>query len=75
MLLTIGATYVHVKTGKKYKLLALAKDTKDLTELVVYEALYENEVSKIWVRPKEEFLGEAMSPEGTYHPRFQLVED
>ena len=75
MLLEIGVTYEHVKTGKQYKLLALAKDTKDLTELVVYESLYDNEVSKIWVRPKEEFLGEAASPDGTYHPRFKMVKE
>jgi len=74
MLLKIGATYEHVKTGKKYKLLAVAKDTHDLKEVVVYEALYENKVSKIWTRTKEEFLGEAKSPDGTFHPRFKLTE-
>ena len=73
MLLKIGSTYEHVKTGKQYKLLALAKDSHDLTEIVVYEALYENKVSKIWTRSKKEFLGEAKSPDGTYHPRFKLI--
>lgn len=74
MLLTIGATYIHVKTGNRYKIVALAKDSKTLEELVVYEALYDNSVSKIWVRPKENFLGNATSPDGTVHPRFRLVE-
>jgi hypothetical protein len=73
MQLTVGAIYEHVKTGNRYKLLALAKDS-DLKEIVVYEALYNNTVSKVWVRPKEEFLGEAKSPDGTFHPRFRLVE-
>ena len=74
MLLKIGSTYEHVKTGKLYKLTALAKDSSTLEELVVYEALYENKVSKIWVRTKKEFMGQALSPDGTKHPRFRLVE-
>jgi len=74
MLLKIGAVYEHIKTGKKYKLTALAKDSKTLEELVVYEALYDNLVSKVWVRSKESFLGEAISPDGTMHPRFRIVE-
>ena len=75
MQLIVGRTYVHVKTGKKYKLLSLAKDAHTLEDLVVYEALYENNVGKTWVRTKEEFLGEAKSPDGIFHPRFQLVEE
>ena len=74
MFLKIGATYEHVKTGKHYKIIALAKDSHDLSECVVYEALYENSVSKYWIRSKEEFLGEAQSPDGSFHPRFKLVE-
>lgn len=74
MLLKVGGEYKHIKTGKCYKLIAFAKDSFTLEELVVYEALYENNVSKIWVRSKAEFLGEALSPDGTTHPRFRLVE-
>lgn len=74
MLLKISSTYEHVKTGRKYKLVALAKDSSSLEELVVYEALYDNKVSKIWVRSKKGFMGEALSPDGTTHPRFRLVE-
>jgi len=73
MPLKIGATYEHVKTGKRYKLLVVAKDSKSLEEMVVYEALYENTVSKIWIRSKKSFIGEAVRPDGTLHPRFQLV--
>ncbi len=75
MLLKVGAVYEHVKTGKRYKLMALAKDVHSLDELVVYEALYQNNVGKVWVRSKEEFLGEAKSPDGSFHPRFRVVED
>ena len=74
MLLKIDSVYEHVKTGKQYKLLSLAKDVHNLEEVVVYEALFENKVSKIWTRSKEEFLGEAKSPDGTYHPRFKLID-
>lgn len=75
MLLQVGAIFEHVKTGKQYKLVALAKDVHNLREFVVYEALYENNISKYWIRDKEEFLGEAQSPDGSFHPRFRLVED
>jgi hypothetical protein len=72
MPLKVGAIYRHVKTDTLYRLIAVGKRTKTLEDLVVYEALYDNTVSKIWIRPKTEFLGEALSPDGTYHPRFAL---
>ena len=68
-----GATYEHVKTGKQYKILTIARESKTLEELVIYEALYDNKVSKIWARTKESFLGDALSPDGTTHPRFRLI--
>ena len=74
MLLKRGAIYEHVKTGKRYKIIALAKDSSTLEEIVVYEALYDNSVSSLWVRSKENFLGEAISLDGTMHSRFRLVE-
>jgi hypothetical protein len=70
----IGAVYEHVKTGNQYRVIFLAKDSKTLEDLVVYEALYDNEVSKVWVRPKASFLGLANSPDGSKHPRFRLVQ-
>ena len=69
-----GAVYEHVKTSRQYRLLVIAKDSKTLEEFVVYEALYDNPVSKVWFRSKESFVGEAKSPDGTFHPRFRLVE-
>ena len=75
MILTVGATYRHVKTGTLYRLIAVGKRTKTLEDLVVYEALYDNTVSKVWVRPKAEFIGEAQSPDGTFHPRFMLEQE
>lgn len=75
MKLIIDAKYEHVKTGKLYRLLSVAKHHQNLEEYVVYEALYDNQVSKIWMRTKEEFLGEAKSSDGSFHPRYTLVED
>jgi hypothetical protein len=71
--LHVGGVYLHVKTGHTYRLLAVAKDSENLNDLVVYEALYPNSVSKVWVRALEHFIGEAKTPEGTMHPRFQYL--
>ena len=68
-----GGVYEHVKTGKHYRVVCVGKDADDLKESVVYEALYDNEVSKYWVRTKEEFLGESVHHDGTPRPRFMLV--
>ena len=50
--------YEHYKSGKTYRVLGVAKHSETLEDLVVYEALYENEMSKLWVRPLDMFLGE-----------------
>ena len=50
--------YEHYKSGKKYRAIGVAKHSETLEDMVVYEALYENEMSKLWVRPLEMFLGE-----------------
>ena len=73
--LRVGAVYRHVKTGNLYRLLAAGLHTETLEEFVVYEALYDNTVGKVWVRPKSEFVGEAQSPDGTFHPRFVLEKE
>jgi hypothetical protein len=69
----VGGTYEHVKTGNRYTLLAVAKDSKTLEDFVVYESQYENKVSKVWIRPLSSFTGEAKSPDGTVHPRFKFI--
>ena len=42
--------YRHYKGGE-YKVIGLAKHSETLNNLVVYEALYDNELGKLWVRP------------------------
>lgn len=53
----IGAIYQHYK-GEKYRVIGIAKHSKTLEEFVIYEALYDNPKSKLWVRPVELFVGE-----------------
>lgn len=70
MELKIGATYIHYK-NKKYLVTGVARHSETLEEMVIYEALYENDLGKVWVRPKKMFLEEVVV--GDYRgPRFRL---
>ena len=70
--LIIGGIYQHSKTGNQYRLLALAKHSETLEDLVVYEALYDNPRAKVWVRPVAMF-GELVEINGIKVPRFKYV--
>ncbi|CAG1023230.1 hypothetical protein DOJK_02184 [Patescibacteria group bacterium] len=63
--------YQHYK-GNKYLVIGIAKHSETLEELVVYITLYDNELSKIWVRPLEMFL-EDIEFEGKTVPRFKYL--
>ncbi len=63
--------YQHYK-GQKYLVLALAKHSESLEELVVYVSLYENPECQVWVRPAKMFF-EDVEFEGKLVPRFRLV--
>ncbi|MDP7247528.1 MAG: DUF1653 domain-containing protein [Candidatus Peribacteraceae bacterium] len=65
--------YQHYK-GKKYRVLGIAKHSETLEDLVVYQALYENEVSKLWVRPLTMFC-EEMGVDGKKMPRFEFISE
>lgn len=65
--------YEHYK-GHKYRVLGVAKHSETLEDLVMYEALYDNELSKLWARPVEMFLGDA-EVEGKKVPRFKFVSE
>lgn len=41
----------HSKSGREYRVIGIAKHSETLEDMVVYEALYANEVSSLWVRP------------------------
>ena len=63
--------YRHYK-NKFYKVLGVAKHSETLEDLVVYEALYENKTSQLWVRPLEMFI-EEVEVDGKKVPRFEYV--
>lgn len=65
--------YRHYK-GNYYKVIGTAKHSETLDELVVYEALYDNPRSKIWVRPLQMFLDE-VTVKGKKLPRFEYMEE
>ncbi len=63
--------YRHYK-GKEYRVVGIAKHSETLEEMVVYEALYTNEVSKFWVRPLGMFL-ETVEIDSRTVPRFEYI--
>jgi hypothetical protein len=66
---SIGSTYEHYKK-LRYQVLAIARHSESLEELVVYQALYGER--GVWVRPVSMFL-ENVVIEGNLQPRFKLV--
>jgi hypothetical protein len=69
--LVFGGTYRHYK-NKLYVVLDVVRHSETLEEMVLYEALYENELGRLWVRPKAMFLETITGPDGP-QPRFELV--
>ena len=67
----VGGIYEHYK-GKRYKVHGLVRHSESLEMLVLYEALYENELGKLWVRPEKMFL-ETVEVDGKSVPRFRAV--
>lgn len=65
--------YQHYK-GNYYQVIAIAKHSETLEELVVYEALYDNPRSKVWVRPLKMFA-ENVIVDGKKIPRFTYIKD
>ena len=63
--------YKHYK-GNEYNVLAVAKHSETLEDYVVYEALYDNKVSKIWIRPLKMFL-EKIEKDGELIDRFKFI--
>lgn len=64
--------YQHYK-GNKYQVLGIAKHSETLEDMVVYVALYENEVSNIWVRPLSMFIDNVVV-DGESVPRFKRID-
>ena len=67
--------YKHFKTGNLYKVIGVGKHSETLEDLVFYEALYDNKMSKLWARPLSMFTEEVIAPDGIKKPRFSFVRD
>lgn len=63
--------YRHFK-GKEYEVIAIAKHSETLEELVVYKALYGEE--GIWVRPLSMWK-EQITRDGKTFNRFEKIDD
>ncbi len=66
--------YRHSKTGNFYRVLGVAKNSETLEDFVVYECLYDNPRSKLWIRPKDMFM-EKVVIDGKEVPRFEYVSE
>jgi len=64
--------YQHYK-GNFYLVLGIAKHSETLEDLVVYETLYNNPKSKLWVRPLAMFQ-EEVKINGKKVKRFKFIE-
>ncbi|MEK7434019.1 MAG: GNAT family N-acetyltransferase [Cyanobacteriota bacterium] len=64
--------YKHHK-NKPYRYIGIARHSETLEELVLYETLYENDLGKLWVRPKEMFF-EKVDVNGKQIERFRPIE-
>lgn len=67
--------YKHFK-GKEYEVIAIARDSETLEEMVVYKALYvssEFGEGAVFVRPLKMFL-EHVERDGYSGPRFKFIE-
>ncbi len=60
--------YRHYK-NKSYRFLGRVRHSESLETLVLYEALYENPLGKLWVRPEAMFF-ESIEHQGSIQPRF-----
>ncbi len=60
--------------GEKYKVLDVVVHSETLEKLVLYECMYENPVSQIWVRPLTMFK-EDVEINGEVKPRFKFIKD
>ncbi len=74
MKIKIDGTYKHYKNGSLYKVIALAKDSETLQDMVVYEALYANPLSRIWTRPYFEWTEEVTTKDGAKVSRYTLLD-
>lgn len=69
----IGKRYRHYKNKKEYTVIAIARHSETLEEMVVYRAEYESPefgAGQVWVRPRAMFEETVTLSEGTSTYRF-----
>ncbi len=66
----IGERYKHFK-GNEYQIIALAKHSETLEDMIVYKALYGE--GDVWVRPATMFTDMKTLEDGTRVQRFTKV--
>jgi GNAT superfamily N-acetyltransferase len=63
--------YRHYK-NKAYTYIGIAKHSESLDEMVVYETRYQNDLGKLWVRPRQMFEEDVLIA-GKMQPRFAKI--
>ena len=66
-----GAIYQHYK-GKHYRVIGIGKHSETLDDVVLYEALYDNPLGRLWCRPAA-MWSESVKVEGDLAPRFKFL--
>jgi hypothetical protein len=72
MIPKVGEIYSHYKNKKTYRIVGVGKHSETEEDLVFYETLYDNPISKYWARPLEMFI-EEVEHEGNKVQRFTKV--
>jgi len=72
MKIKIGGVYKHYKNNNLCRVVALAKDSETLQDVVVYESLYANPLSRVWTRPYFEWAEEVADKTGKKVSRYTL---
>ena len=74
-----GQIYKHTQTQTEYRIVSIAKfqapdeyPDLDMIDVVVYDSLYDNPISKFWVRPLKDFT-EEIEIDGKKVTRFQFI--
>lgn len=66
-----GAIYQHYK-GKHYRVIGIGKHSESLEDVILYEALYDNPLGRLWCRPA--FMwSELVDVQGEKVPRFKFL--
>ncbi len=68
-----GMIYQHYRKKSRYLVLSLATHSETLEPLVIYIALYDNDMSKVWARPLAMWEELVLDKIGQQVPRFKLI--